>query len=182
MEMGYSSVDLSSLQNSSYDRFSYTNGPIEAEWTNTYIDRSLMLASTQAVNGATSNGFNFDTSLGAGKVKLTIPTNYKITRISVECLSEYQCDDVLFIVFNPDSDDFATGAGTNIGSNVMQYTPAFSGVREVTVCSSSSASDLSIKTLKVEYRAMLLAKFLQKSSIFTMSTKMEKSVQLITIW
>ncbi len=152
MEMGYSSVDLSSLQNSSYDRFSYTNGPIEAEWTNTYIDRSLMLASTQAVNGATSNGFNFDTSLGAGKVKLTIPTNYKITRISVECLSEYQCDDVLFIVFNPDSDDFATGAGTNIGSNVMQYTPAFSGVREVTVCSSSSASDLSIKTLKVEYR------------------------------
>lgn len=152
MEMGYSSDDLSSLQNSSYDRFSYTNGPIEAEWTNTYIDRSLMLASTQAVNGATSNGFNFDTSLGAGKVKLTIPTNYKITRISVECLSEYQCDDVLFIVFNPDSDDFATGAGTNIGSNVMQYTPAFSGVREVTVCSSSSASDLSIKTLKVEYR------------------------------
>lgn len=152
MEMGYNKTDLSSLQNSSYDRFSYTNGPIEAVWTNTYIDRSLMLASTQAVNGATSNGFNFDTSLGAGKVKLTIPTNYKITRISVECLSEYQCDDVLFIVFNPDSDDFATGAGTNIGSNVMQYTPAFSGVREVTVCSSSSASDLSIKTLKVEYR------------------------------
>lgn len=167
VEMGYDSsaldnlgYDAASQRETSYARLTFTAPPVTAEWTNTYIFHfpqffALTLPTSEIVNLFLGPDylFNFDKTLGDGKIKLTVPAGYEITRISAESVSEVYCNRILFIVNNPDSQESAFGAGTYTGDNIQEYIPEFSGVRKVVIGSSSNSHDVAFKRIMVEYIA-----------------------------